>query len=270
MSTTLSAMRAPGFFKLLANDIRRHIVILLARSDYRGQELVCRLKQPQNLVSYHLKLLHDEALVTERRSTADERSIYYSLDHEAFRRLYFATGDTLHPAFGTTETDTQETASSLPSKPARVLFLCTHNSARSQMAEGIMRHLSEGRVEVRSAGNQPSEVHPTAIQVLQGMGIDISQQKSKHMDELADQSFDYIVTVCDRARETCPTWPSDPERIHWSFPDPTAVEGSEEERYRAFEQIALQLTTRIRYLLIMIDRGKGEHPKADSPDQSQP
>jgi protein-tyrosine-phosphatase len=89
------------------------------------------------------------------------------------------------------------------------------------------------------------------------MGIDIKQQRSKHLDEFRDQSFDYIVTVCDRVRESCPTFPGDPERVHWSFPDPAAVEGSEQERYHAFEQVALQLVTRIRYLLILIEREQG-------------
>lgn len=150
--------------------------------------------------------------------------------------------------------------SSLPGKHVRVLFLCTENSARSQMAEGILRHLSGGRIEVFSAGSHPSSVHPYAIQVLAAMGIDISQQKSKHLDEFRDQSFDYIVTVCDRVRESCPTFPGDPEGIHWSFIDPAAVKGSDKDRYRAFEQVALQLITRLRYFLILIEREKGIAP----------
>ena len=95
------------------------------------------------------------------------------------------------------------------------------------------------------------------MKVMDKMSIDISQQRSKHLDEFAGQSCDYIVTVCDRVRESCPTWPSDPKRVHWSFLDPAEVEGSEVERYRAFEQVALQLMNRIRYLLILIGREKG-------------
>jgi protein-tyrosine-phosphatase len=151
-----------------------------------------------------------------------------------------------------------EAVSHLPKKNVRVLFLCTHNSARSQMAEGILRHLSGGRIEAFSAGNQPAHLHPLAIQTMVKMGLDISQQRSKHMDEFQGPFFDYIVTVCDRVRESCPTFPGDPERVHWSFIDPAAVDGSEKERYRAFEQVALQLTNRIRYLVILIDREKGE------------
>ncbi len=90
------------------------------------------------------------------------------------------------------------------------------------------------------------------------MGIDVGQQRSKHLDEFRDQPLDYIVTVCDRVRESCPTFPGDPERVHWSFIDPAAVEGSDGERYKAFEQVALQLMNRIRYLVILVDREKGE------------
>ena len=124
------------------------------------------------------------------------------------------------------------------------------------MAEGILRHLSGDQIEAFSAGNHPTSLHPLAIQTMSKMGIDISQQRSKHLDEYLDQSFDYIVTVCDRVRESCPTFPGDPEQVHWSFLDPSAVEGSEKERTRAFDQVALQLTNRIRFLVILIEREK--------------
>lgn len=258
MNTALSFSQPPSFLKLLAHDIRWKILVLLGRSDYHVQEIVRQLEQPQNLVSYHLRRLHDHNLVTERRSTADGRDIYYSLDINMLRTLYFAAADSLNPALNTTDVDIalQEAVSHLPSKKVRVLFLCTHNSARSQMAEGILRHLSGGRIEAFSAGNQPTSLQPLAIQTMAKMGIDISQQRSKHLDEFLDQSFDYIVTVCDRVREACPTFPGDPERVHWSFIDPAAVEGSEQERSRAFEQVALQLTNRIRFLVILIERDK--------------
>ncbi len=260
MSVALSAVQSPSFLKLLAHDLRWKILVLLGRSDYCVQEIVHLLDQPQNLVSYHLRRLYDQHLVTERRSTADGRDIYYSLDLDVLRAHYFAAAETLHPALHTTDTATSQTISPLPGKRVRVLFLCTENSARSQMAEGILRHLSAGRVEVFSAGSHPSSVHPYAVQVLSAMGIDISQQQSKHLDEFRDQSFDYIVTVCDRVRESCPTFPGDPEGIHWSFVDPAAVEGSDKDRYRAFEQVALQLMTRLRYFLILIEREKGKAP----------
>ena len=258
MSSDLSAVQSPSFLKLLAHDLRWNILVLLARSDYCVREIVRLLEQPQNLVSYHLRRLYDQHLVTERRSTADGRDIYYSLDINRLRTLYFAAADSLNPALNVSETSLHEAVSHLPGKKLRVLFLCTHNSARSQMAEGILRHLSEGRIEVQSAGNQPTDLHPLAIQTMVGMGIDISRQRSKHFDEFRDQSFDYVVTVCDRVRESCPTFPGDPKQVHWSFIDPAAVEGSEQERSRAFNQVALQLTNRIRYLVILMDREQGE------------
>lgn len=257
MSIALSSIQSPDLLKLLAHDVRWKILVLLGRSDYRVQEIVHLLEQPQNLVSYHLRRLYDQNLVTERRSTADGRDIYYSLDLDMLHKLYFATGESLHPALSNTESLPQEASSPLPRKQARVLFLCTENSARSQMAEGILRHLSNGQVEAFSAGSNPSNLHPYTIQVMAAMGIDISQQRSKHFDEFRGQSFDRIITVCDRVRESCPTFPGDPERIHWSFIDPAAIEGSDKERYHAFEQVALQLTTRIRYLLILLEREKG-------------
>jgi protein-tyrosine-phosphatase len=125
------------------------------------------------------------------------------------------------------------------------------------MAEALLRHLSKGQVEAFSAGSHPTSLHPYAVQVMAAMGIDISQQQSKHYNQYLGQSFDRIVTVCDRIRESCPNFPGDPERIHWSFSDPAAQEGSEEARYHAFEQTALQLTNRIRFLLILLEREKG-------------
>lgn len=135
----------------------------------------------------------------------------------------------------------------------RVLFLCTHNSARSQMAEGLLRHLGEGKVEAYSAGTEVTRVHPLAILAMANLGIDISRQWSKHMDEYAGQTFDYVVTVCDHAAESCPYFPGDPERLHWSLPDPSAVEGDEETKLRAFVMTADQLAVRIRQLLASID-----------------
>lgn len=253
-----SSLQLPAVFKLLGHEIRWNIVKLLTHSDYCGQELVRLVRQPQNLLSYHLQLLHAQGVITERRSTADERSIYYSLNLDTLRTLYFASADALHPALHLSQQGLQEMEIHVLRKQIRVLFLCTHNSARSQMAEGILRHLSNGNIEVFSAGSTPTSIHPLAIQVLSTMGLDSGQQHVKHMDEFKGQSFDYIVTVCDRIHESCPTFPGDPEQIHWSFPDPTVVQGSEQERSRAFEQVALQLTTRIRYLLVLIERKYGK------------
>jgi len=134
----------------------------------------------------------------------------------------------------------------------RVLFLCTHNSARSQMAEAILRSLGEDRVEAHSAGTEATRVHPLAIREMAERGIDIRGHRSKPMDELIGEDFDYVVTVCDNAAESCPLFPGAPERIHWSIPDPAAVEGTEEVRAAAFKRAADELTSRIRYLLALL------------------
>lgn len=119
----------------------------------------------------------------------------------------------------------------------RVLILCTANSARSQMAEGLLRHLAGDTLEVFSAGAKPSVVNPFAIQAMQQRGIDISQHRSKHLNEFLNTEFDFVVTVCDAAAETCPVFPGKAQRIHWSFPDPAAVEGSDEEKLASFIQV---------------------------------
>ncbi len=119
----------------------------------------------------------------------------------------------------------------------RVLILCTGNSARSQMAEGLLRYDAGERFNVESAGTKPSQVRPEATAVMKELGIDISGQRSKSVDEFAGQSFDYVLTVCDNAKESCPIYPGHTNRIHHNFDDPAAVQGSEEERLAAFWRV---------------------------------
>lgn len=128
----------------------------------------------------------------------------------------------------------------------RVLVLCTGNSARSQMGEGLFRAEGGAGVELFSAGTKPGSVRPEAITVMKEIGIDISGHRSKSVDEFAGQSFDYVVTVCDNARDSCPVFPAGTERIHWSFEDPAAVEGSEGERLSAFRRIRDQIRERVK------------------------
>ncbi|RPJ27537.1 MAG: ArsR family transcriptional regulator [Chloroflexi bacterium] len=246
------------FLKLLAHDIRWRILLALSRSDQRVEELVRQIKQPYNLVSYHLKRLRLQKLVTERRSSADARDIYYSLNLDQFRQMYLQTGQALHPALGE-PIDQPHTETETSAAPrVRVLFLCTHNSARSQMAEGLLRELSRNKVEVFSAGSEPTSVHPLAIEVMSGRGIDLRTHRSKHLKEFLGQNFDYVITVCDRVREVCPVFPGEPEQIHWSFPDPAAIEGNLQTQERGFEDIARELAVRVQYLLLMIDRNQSE------------
>lgn len=245
------------FLRLLAHDIRWRLLGELTRSDRRVNELVALINERPNLVSYHLSVLRKHRLVSDHRSSADARDIYYRFEQERFREGFLASGSRLYPGLeGEGEGGRSERAASLkrttlqPRK--RVLFLCTGNSARSQMAEGILRHLSEGSIDVESAGTRPRGVNPLAVKALEPT-IDISHQRSKHLDEFIHERFDYVITLCDRAREECPIFPGHPERIHWSFPDPAEVEG-EEEREAAFRRTASELFTRLRYLIAMIER----------------
>lgn len=254
MTLTAHLSSPPSLLKMLSHNLRWKLVTALARSDLRGQELIVLVDEPANLVSYHLKQLRDHRLVTAHRSAADSRDLYYSLDLPLLRAAFRDSGRAIHPALAEPMTDPEPAALSPAVHPKRVLFLCTHNSARSQMAEGILRYFGGDTVEVASAGSDPQPVHPLAVSAMAEMGIDIAGQRPKHLDEYAGQTFDTIITVCDRVRETCPVFPGDPERIHWSFPDPAEVRGTQEERHRAFKQTAVQLATRIHHLLILMDR----------------
>ncbi len=127
-----------------------------------------------------------------------------------------------------------------------MLVLCTGNSARSQMGEGLFRAEGGEGYEVFSAGTRPSIVRPEAIGAMKEIGIDISGHRSKSVDEFTGQNFDYVVTVCDNARDNCPVFPAGTERIHWSFEDPAAVEGSESERLAAFRRIRNQIHERVK------------------------
>lgn len=127
----------------------------------------------------------------------------------------------------------------------RVLFLCTHNSARSQMAEGLLRDLAGDRFDVFSAGTERTRVQPFAIAAMREIGIDLSAHSSKTVDVFAGETFDYVITVCDRANESCPIFPGGTRRIHWSFDDPTAARGSDEERLQSFRRVRDQIRGRL-------------------------
>jgi arsenate reductase len=131
-----------------------------------------------------------------------------------------------------------------------VLFVCTHNSARSQMAEGILRHIAGDRFEVYSAGTEATHVRPQAIKVMNELGIDISAQESKTLERYLEEPFDYVVTVCDDANEACPFFPGAQRRLHWSFEDPAAAQGSGEQRLGVFRKVRDQIKKRIEEDLV--------------------
>ncbi|MDZ7266683.1 MAG: arsenate reductase ArsC [candidate division KSB1 bacterium] len=135
------------------------------------------------------------------------------------------------------------------SQKQRVIFVCTHNSARSQMAEGLLRHLAGDRYEVYSAGTVATKVNPLAIKAMAEKGIDISHHTSDHIDKYMGIAFDYVITVCDNAKETCPYFPTNKTRWHWSFEDPAAATGTEEERLARFREIRDQIEQRLQILL---------------------
>jgi len=244
----------PPLLKLLAHEQRWNLVRALSRGDLRVQELMARLGEPANLVSYHLRRLREESVVRERRSSSDRRDVYYSLDLDRVAFLYRAAGESLHPGLSRGAADPPPApaaapATRAPGPPPRVLFVCTHNSARSQMAEALLRHHGAGLVEAASAGSDPTELHPLAVWAMAQRGIDIRAQRAKPLAAVADLPCDRLVTCCDVARETCAALPAGAEAQHWSLPDPAAVEGSDEARRRAFEDVARELRTRIRFLI---------------------
>jgi arsenate reductase (thioredoxin) len=132
----------------------------------------------------------------------------------------------------------------------RILFLCTHNSARSQMAEGLLRDLAGDRFEAFSAGTEATHVRPLAIRTMEEIGVDISRQESKTLDRYLDQPFDYVITVCDDANEACPYFPGAMSRLHWSFEDPSKAEGSEEERLEVFRSVRERIKDRMQAELL--------------------
>lgn len=229
--------------KLLADDTRWRLISELRLSDRQVGELVARLSLPQNLVSYHLNLLRQAGLVQVRRSDADARALYYGLDVAALQATYRQIGISLQLPDTSIQID-------MPMVP--VVFLCTANSARSQMAEGWLRHLSGGRVPVRSAGTHPHPVHPLAVQVMAEAGIDIGYQQAKDLHALADMRPGVAVTVCDLAREECLPCLDAPVQLHWSIPDPVRAHGSLDEQLAVFRATRDQLRQRVAALLALL------------------
>jgi protein-tyrosine-phosphatase/DNA-binding transcriptional ArsR family regulator len=229
----------PRFLRLAGHPLRWRLLSELAHSDRRVGELCELAGRRQSLVSYHLRQLRDGGLVTLRRSTADGRDTYYVLDLARCGQLLADAGASLHP--GLAPTPLGGTAR------ARVLFLCTGNSARSQMAEALCEQLSHGAVSAASAGSHPKPLSPDAVRVMRARGVDIAERRSKHIEELEGQ-FDYVISLCDRVREVCPEFPGAPELIHWSIPDP-----ARDPDDAAFERTADELTTRIGFLIEAIN-----------------
>jgi protein-tyrosine-phosphatase len=241
----------PPFLRLAGHPLRWRLLRELARSDRRVGELCELAGQRQSLVSYHLRHLRDGGLVSARRSLADGRDTYYVLELARCGDLLVSAGAALHPGL----------ASAGGSHPgvarARVLFLCTGNSARSQMAEALAAQMSAGAVRAASAGSHPKPLHPNATRVMRERGIDLAGARSKHLGELTGRRFDYVISLCDRVREVCPEFPGTPQAIHWSVRDPAREPGTDEQTLPAFERTAAELATRIGFLLEAIKQTTG-------------
>lgn len=235
----------PEFLHLAGHPLRWRLLEALARSDRTVHELTGLVGEAQNLVSYHLGKLREAGLVATRRSSADGRDAYYTIDLTRIGELLSATAVALHPGL---RVILPSGAGDRRRATVRVLFLCTGNSARSQMAEALARERSGGFVQAYSAGSHPKPVHPDAVRVMREHGIDLAGRESKHLNVFAHQRFDWVISLCDRVREVCPEFPGDPETIHWSIPDPATGESG----FPAFQRTAAELETRIAFLLSVV------------------
>jgi ArsR family transcriptional regulator, arsenate/arsenite/antimonite-responsive transcriptional repressor / arsenate reductase (thioredoxin) len=251
MASSDLAARPPEFVRLLAHPLRWKLLTTLAESDYRVRELVTRVGEPQNLVSYHLRLLRGGGLVTATRSSYDGRDSYYHLDLGRCADAMAETGAALHPALR--EPAGRPITAGDRSWPQRVsvLFVCTGNSARSPIAEALLRHHTANRVTVTSAGTRPApRLHPHTVRVLgEEFGIDVSGQQPRHVDTLAGRPFDQVITLCDKARESRLDFRHHPRRIHWSITDPAAASGADQSSYSVFRHLATDIDIRVRHQL---------------------
>jgi ArsR family transcriptional regulator, arsenate/arsenite/antimonite-responsive transcriptional repressor / arsenate reductase (thioredoxin) len=238
---TLGGDALPEGLKLIADETRWRLVTTLRRGDYQVGELTVRLGLPQNLVSYHLSALRQGGLVQVHRSDADGRVIYYGLDLAALKAIYTELG-------GLLQVPGEGTAHALA--PRTVVFLCTANSARSQMAEAWLRHLSGGRLTARSAGTSPQPIHALTHQVMDEAGIDLGGQTAKGLEALHDLRPDLIITVCDIAREVCAHWGSEVPQLHWSIADPAAEPAAAQPE--AFRAVRDTLRLRTEGLLALL------------------
>jgi protein-tyrosine-phosphatase/DNA-binding transcriptional ArsR family regulator len=235
---------SPPFLGLLGHPVRWRLVRELSRSDRRVRELVGLVGEPQNLLSYHLGKLRAARIVAARRSSFDGRDTYYHLDLRRCAESLTGTGTALHPGLRLDLV----TAAPPSGVRRRVLFLCTGNSARSPMAAALLRHRGGPAVDAVSAGSRPKPLHPNAVRVLRGYGIDLVHRPTR-LDAVREQHFDAVISLCDRVREVCPEFPGGPEVIHWSVPDPALEGDTDAETFPAFERTAAALDERVRFFL---------------------
>jgi ArsR family transcriptional regulator, arsenate/arsenite/antimonite-responsive transcriptional repressor / arsenate reductase (thioredoxin) len=229
----------------------------LAESDQRVNELIDAVGASQNLVSYHLAILKRAGLVTERRSSADARDVYHHLDLDQLGAALGTAALQLHPGLGQTAAEPARRRGKV-ARRVRVLFICSGNSARSQIAEALLRRVAAGDAEVLSAGPRPAGVHPLTVKVLSEMGLATRGLRSKALEELDGRIFDFVISLCDVAREECSPRSEWPRYIHWSLADPAEVRGSTATQLKAFRRTAGELDVRIRQLMPVLAQVGGD------------
>ncbi|HZH08109.1 MAG TPA: ArsR family transcriptional regulator [Lautropia sp.] len=238
--TTSDRVPVPLLLRMAAHPLRWALMTELAASDRRVRELAAAVSEPQNLVSYHLGLLRSAGLVTARRSSFDGRDSYYHLDLARYATAFGEAAAALHPALVPGEPEVAQGRS--------VLFLCTGNGVRSPMAESLLRHRLGNQVRVTSAGSHPRPaLHPNTVRVLrEEYGIALEPRRPQPLDAIAGP-FDYVITLCDKIREI-PRDHGSAATMHWSLPDPSATAPSDAASYPAFQRLASELESRIRFL----------------------
>jgi protein-tyrosine-phosphatase len=189
--------------------------------------------------------------VSSRRSSADGRDAYYRLEVDRYGELMGAATSALHPGLRLVAIEPTPAPSTRRRKP-RVLFLCTGNSARSQIAEALLVHRTGGTVDAKSAGSHPKELHPNAVRVLAERGIDIAGRPTKHVDRFARSRFDRVITLCDKVREICPELPGSPVTAHWSIADPAASGARDDVTYPAFVGTRDEIDARVGLLIAQL------------------
>jgi protein-tyrosine-phosphatase/DNA-binding transcriptional ArsR family regulator len=250
---TVDVVEAARALQLLGDPHRWRLLVELADSDRRVGELTDLVGTRQSLVSYHLGELRAAGVVAARRSAADGRDTYYRVDLDRCAELLVEAGAALHPALRL------ELVPPCGESPPRrrgltpkVLFLCTGNSARSQMAEAMLERRSGHTIQARSAGSHPKPLHPTAVRVMAERGIDISDRSTKQLSRFARSRFDRVVTLCDKVKEVCPEFPSSPSTAHWSMPDPAAEGDGDDAGYAAFVRTADEIEGRVDLLIAQL------------------
>src|SRR3954451_2775928 len=217
MSIDSSDLSPLEFLQLVADPLRWQLLDELGRSDRRVGELCALVGKPQSLISYHLRALRGGGLVSARQSAADGRDTYYQANITGCAEQLTAAGAALHPGIRLAPIDTEPATVPARGRKRRVLFLCTGNSARSQMAEAMLEHHTRGAVRARSAGSHPKPLHANAVRVMAERGIDIAGKRSKLLDRFTSERFDRVITLCDKVREVCPEFAGEPATAHWSM-----------------------------------------------------